>query len=159
MIIHQQLVIQAPTERVWEFTMHLPGIARCVPGFEAIDQIDEDTYVGAVRAHVGPVAVRLSGKVWVAERNRDALLARMNLEAADRRIRGAVNAKLSMRLESGGDGTTAMAVHTDAAILGKLGELGQAVVRRKASQIMEQFARNLSTELGAPGAPRRPALA
>ncbi len=73
----------------------------------------------------------------------------MNVEAADARIRGAVNAKLSMRLEPGGDGTTAMAVHTDAAILGKLGEFGQAVVRRKASQIMEQFAYNVSTELGA----------
>jgi carbon monoxide dehydrogenase subunit G len=45
--------------------------------------------------------------------------------------------------------STAMAVHTDAAILGKLGEFGQAVVRRKASQMMAQFARNVSTELRA----------
>jgi carbon monoxide dehydrogenase subunit G len=70
--------------------------------------------------------------------------------------RGAVNAKLSMRLEPGGDGTTAMAVHTDAAILGKLGEFGQAVVRRKASQIMEQFAHNVSTKLRVPPGPRLP---
>jgi uncharacterized protein len=150
MIIQQQLVIHAPAERVWDFTMNLPGIARCVPGFQAIEQLDEDTYVGTVRAQVGPVAVRLAGKVWIAERNREALLARMNVEAADRRIRGAVNAKLSMQLESGGDGTTAMAVHTDAAVLGKLGEFGQAVMRRKASQIMEQFAVNVTKELRTP---------
>jgi carbon monoxide dehydrogenase subunit G len=149
MIIEQQLVIHAPTDRVWEFTMDLPGIARCVPGFESIEQLDENTYVGSVRAQVGPVAVRLNGKVWVAERNRQDLLARMNVEAADRRIRGAVNAKMSMRLEPTGTAMTAMAVHTDAAILGKLGEFGQAVVRRKASQIMQQFASNVSRELSA----------
>jgi uncharacterized protein len=147
MILQQQLVIQAPADRVWEFTMNLPGIARCVPGFETIEQLDDDTYIGKVRAQVGPVAVRLAGKVWVAERNHETLLARMNVEAADARIRGAVNAKMSMQLAPGGAGTTAMAVHTDAAVLGKLGEFGQAVMRRKASQIMEQFARNVSAAL------------
>jgi uncharacterized protein len=150
MILQQQLVIHAPAERVWEFTMNLPGIARCVPGFETIEQVDEDTYIGKVRAQVGPVAVRLAGRVWVIERNVEALLARMSLEAADSRIRGAVNAKMSMQLAPGGDGTTAMSVHTDAAVLGKLGEFGQAVMRRKASQIMEQFARNVSAELRTP---------
>jgi carbon monoxide dehydrogenase subunit G len=150
MIIEQQLVIRAPAQRVWQFTMDLPSIAECVPGFQAIERLDEDTYVGQVKAQVGPVAVRLSGKVWVAERNHDELLAKMNVEAADKRIRGAVNAKMTMRLESGGDGTTAMAVLTDAAILGKLGEFGQAVVRRKTSQVMEQFARNVSVRLSAP---------
>lgn len=150
MILQQQLVIQAPADRVWEFTMDLPGVARCLPGFETIEQVDDDTYIGKVRAQVGPVAVRLAGKVWVAERNHETLLARMNVEAADSRIRGAVNAKMSMRLAPGGDGTTSMSVHTDAAVLGKLGEFGQAVMRRKASQIMEQFARNLSAELRTP---------
>ena len=147
MILQQQLVIQAPTDRVWEFTMNLPGIARCLPGFETIEQVDDDTYIGKVRAQVGPVAVRLAGRVWVAERNHETLLARMNVEAADARIRGAVNAKRSMQLAPGGVGTTAMAVHTDAAVLGKLGEFGQAVMRRKASQIMEQFAQNVSAAL------------
>jgi carbon monoxide dehydrogenase subunit G len=150
MIIEQQLVIRAPAARVWQFTMDLPSIAECVPGFQAIERLDDDTYVGSVKAQVGPVSVRLSGKVWVAERNHDELLAKMNVEAADKRIRGAVTAKMLMRLESGGDGTTAMAVHTDAAILGKLGEFGQAVVRRKTSQVMEQFARNVSVKLSAP---------
>jgi hypothetical protein len=54
-----------------------------------------------------------------------------------------------------GDGTTATAVHTDAAILGKLGEPGQAVVRRKASRIMEQFPHNVSLQLRVPCASRR----
>lgn len=147
MILQQRLVIHAPAERVWAFTMNLPGIARCLPGFETIEQVGEDTYIGKVRARVGPVAVRLAGRVWVAERNVESLLARMNVEAADSRIRGAVNARMSMQLRPGGEGTTSMAVHTDAAVLGKLGEFGQAVMRRKASQIMEQFAHNVSAAL------------
>jgi len=60
-----------------------------------------------------------------------------------------VNAKVVMQLAPEGDGKTAMAVHTDAAIFGKLGEFGQAVVRRKVSQVMDEFAANVSRELTA----------
>lgn len=149
MIIEQRLVIEAPAEKVWAFTMSLPDIAKCVPGFEQIDQVDDTTYTGTVKARVGPVAVRLSGRLKVAERDSEAMQAQMNVEAADRKIRGSVNAKVVMQLAPEGDGKTAMEVHTDAAIFGKLGEFGQAVVRRKVSQVMDEFAANVSRELTA----------
>jgi carbon monoxide dehydrogenase subunit G len=45
------------------------------------------------------------------------------------------------------DARTELHIHTDASILGKLGEFGQAVMRRKADQVMAEFARNVSTAL------------
>jgi carbon monoxide dehydrogenase subunit G len=45
------------------------------------------------------------------------------------------------------DGSTKIVMHTDASVLGKLGEFGQAVMRRKADQILQEFGRNLSREL------------
>jgi carbon monoxide dehydrogenase subunit G len=35
-------------------------------------------------------------------------------------------------------------IRTDANVMGKLGEFGQAVIRKKADQIVQEFARNLS---------------
>lgn len=148
MIIDQTVTIPASVERVWEFMMDVPAVSRCVPGVESVTEIDPDTYAGALKVKVGPIGVRLEGKVVMAERDVAARRARMELQAADKRINGAVNAKMTMSLIPAGSGDqTDLAIHTDAAIMGKLGEFGQAVMRKKADQIMAEFARNLSAEV------------
>jgi carbon monoxide dehydrogenase subunit G len=45
---------------------------------------------------------------------------------------------------------TEMQIHTESSILGKLGEFGQAVMRKKADQIIAEFARNMARELSTP---------
>ncbi len=147
MIIDQRVTIPAPVDRVWDFMMDVPAVSRCVPGVESVSEIDPTTYAGALKVKVGPIGVRLEGRVVMAERDAEARRARMDLQAADKRVSGAVNAKMTMQLEPSSDGKTELAIHTDAAVMGKLGEFGQAVMRKKADQIMAEFAQNLSREV------------
>lgn len=149
MILDQKVVVPAPVDRVWDFVMDVPSVAGCVPGVESVEKLNEDEYIGALKVRVGPIGVRLEGKVTVVERNADEKRARMNVEAADRRIKGAVNAKSTMQLEALDDDKTELSVHTDAAVLGKLGEFGQAIMRRKADQIIKEFANNMSQKIEA----------
>ena len=148
-IVDQHATLPAPPERVWDFMMDVPAVSRCVPGAESVSQIDPDTYDGAIRIRVGPISMRLEGRITVVERNREALRARMDLNASDKRVNGQVNAKMTMTLHPRPDGQTDVDIHTDAAILGKLGEFGQPVMRKKADQMMAEFARNMSNEVGA----------
>lgn len=147
MILDQTVTVPASPERVWAFLMDVPAVGRCVPGVESVEQRGEDEYAGTLRVRIGPINVLLEGKVTVAERNAEERRARMRVDAVDRRIRGAVNATSTMQLEPLDDGTTELRVHTDAAVLGKLGEFGQAIMRRKADQIMQEFAKNLSRQI------------
>jgi uncharacterized protein len=147
-ILDQKVSIPAQPDRVWDFLMDVPTMSRCVPGVETVEEIDEDTFIGALKVRVGPISVKLEGKATITERNRDEWRARAHVEAADRRIRGAVNANSTLELHPAGDGITEMTVHTDAAVLGKLGEFGQAIMRRKADQIMAQFVENMAKEIG-----------
>jgi carbon monoxide dehydrogenase subunit G len=149
MILDQKVVVPAPIDRVWDFVMDVPAVASCVPGVESVDKQSEDEYLGALKVRVGPIGVRLEGKVTVVERNAEEKRAQMNVEAADRRIKGAVNAKSTMQLTELDEGSTELAVHTDAAVLGKLGEFGQAIMRRKADQIIKEFANNMSKKIQA----------
>jgi len=149
MILDQKVTVPAPVDRVWAFVMDVPAVAQCVPGVESVEQRSHDEYRGALRVRIGPINVLLEGKVTVTQRDADARRAEMRVEAMDRRIRGAVNATSTMLLEALDDGTTTLSVHTDAAVLGKLGEFGQAVMRRKADQIMEEFANNVSRRIEA----------
>ena len=155
MIVDQQVTIAAPVDRVWEFMMDIPSVSRCVPGVESFQAVDDDTYEGALKIKVGPIGVHLQGRVVVAERDRENLRSQMNVSAAEKRIASSVNAKATMTLTPIGENETQLNIHTEASILGKLGEFGQAVMRRKADQVMGEFARNMQAEL-ATAAPDEP---
>jgi uncharacterized protein len=149
-IIEHRITVPASPERVWAFMMDIPAVSRCVPGVGPVDRIDDETYAGVMSVRVGPIQIKLDGRVILAERDEAARAARMDLQAADKRVNGAVNAKMRMQLSAadGGDETD-VAIHTDANVMGKLGEFGQSVIRKKADQIVQEFAQNLSNAVAA----------
>ena len=147
MIIDQRLTVDAPPDRVWDFLMDVPAVAGCVPGVESVSALPDGRYSGVLKVQVGPVSARLEGTVHLAERDEGARRARMDVRAADKRIGGNVSAQMTMQLEPLATGGTAVTVTTDAAILGKLGMLGQAVIKRQADVVMAEFGRNLSRAL------------
>ena len=149
MIVDQQVTIAAPVDRVWEFLMDIPAVSKCVPGVQSFQAIDDDTYEGALKVKVGPIGVTLQGRVTVVERDRENYRSAMKVTAAEKRIASSVNATASMTLVPLGDDQTQLNIHTDASILGKLGEFGQAVMRRKADQVIGEFARNMQAQLAA----------
>ncbi len=150
MLIDHRITVPAPPERVWAFMMDIPAVSRCVPGLDNVSRIDDQTYSGVMSVRVGPIAVKLDGRVILAERDEAAHQARMDLQAADKRLNGAVNARMRMELASAGGGDrTDVAIRTDANVMGKLGEFGQAVIRKKADQILQEFANNLSAAVTA----------
>ena len=152
MIIDQNVTIPAPTERVWDFMMDVPQVSTCVPGVESVAQVSDDKYDGVIGMKIGPIALHMKGQVTLVEQNRDEWTARMDVEATDRRIPGNVNAKAFMKLTPREDGQTDLAIHTEASILGKLGQFGQAVMKKKADQIVAEFARNMAAKLSEPAA-------
>jgi carbon monoxide dehydrogenase subunit G len=147
MIIDQIIAVPAPSNAVWSFVMDLPAVAQCMPGVESVEEIDLDHYTGTVSTSVGPVTLRFQGKVSVVERNQETLQAQLQMHGTDRRS-GSVSATMTMTLVPQEDATTEMRIHTDAAIFGTIGEFGQPVIRKKADQILKQFAANLAGQLG-----------
>ena len=71
-------------------------------------------------------------------------------EAKDRRVPGQIKSRATLVVSEHADGSE-LYLHSDTHILGKLGEFGQPVVRRKTEQVLRQFTENLSKQLGEPG--------
>jgi carbon monoxide dehydrogenase subunit G len=71
------------------------------------------------------------------------------VEAGDRRVGGGVKTDMQVQLKATPSGETELLIGTDTTFMGRLGELGQPVIRRKAQSTIEEFARNLSRELAA----------
>jgi carbon monoxide dehydrogenase subunit G len=148
-IVDQKATIPAPVEDVWAFVNDIPAVSKCVPGVEEFSKIDDDTFEGALKVRVGPIGVRLQGKILVVERDLENLTSAMNVSATEKRINSTVTAKATMKLVPISDRETELNIHTEASILGKLGEFGQAVMKRKADQMVGEFAKNATREITA----------
>jgi carbon monoxide dehydrogenase subunit G len=144
----QECVIPVERERLWDFMMEVPKVARCVPGVDTIEAADAGAYRGSLKVQVGPIRLALEGIITVEEQDRNAWRARMRAEANDRRLGGGIRARLGLTLAPG-EGGTRLTIDTDLAILGKIGEFGQPVIKKKANTLLAEFARNLRSALAA----------
>jgi carbon monoxide dehydrogenase subunit G len=147
MIIDQRTTIDAPIEHVWAFVTDIPAVSRCVPGVEAFERVDDETFEGALKVKVGPVTVRLQGRITVAATDAEARTSRLEVQATERRINSSVSAMTTLTLVEISATSTDLLIHTEASTLGKLGEFGQSVMRRKADQLVAEFARNAAAEV------------
>jgi carbon monoxide dehydrogenase subunit G len=143
----QECVIPAERERLWDFLMDVPAVSRCVPGVEAVEAVNGGgAYRGGLKIQVGPIRLSLEGTITVEEADRSTWQARMRAEANDRRLGGGIRARLRLTLVPAESGTRVQ-IDTDLAVLGKIGEFGQPIIRKKADALLEEFARNLRSAL------------
>ena len=147
MTFTQTCTIPASRDVVWEFLMQAENVARCLPGVEALQQLDQDNYAGTLRVKVGPISLALQGTLQVEARDREQWHGAMRAEAKDRRLGGGLRAHLSMDLRDKGPTETEMCVTLEAHMLGKIGEFGQPVIRKKADAMLQEFAAQVSQQL------------
>ena len=147
MKFNQRAVVAVAREPLWDFLMDVPKVAQSLPGVEKIEQLDPDTYQGTLKVRVGPISINLQGKIIVEERDRDNWRATLRADASDRLAAGAVRAKTSMELKDLSATETELLVDTDVSIMGKIGEFGQPIIRRKADAMLKEFVENIKKQL------------
>ena len=145
----QNAQIPVAREPLWNFLMDVPKVAQSLPGVESVSQIDDTTYEGALKVRVGPIALNLKGKIVLEEKDKQNWRAALRAEAIDRMAAGAVNGKTTMVLKEIASDQTELLVETDVNILGKIGEFGQPIIRKKADSMLKEFVENIKKQLTA----------
>ncbi|HYZ15758.1 MAG TPA: SRPBCC family protein [Candidatus Acidoferrum sp.] len=146
MKFEQTVTLPADPVRVWDFVMDVRAVAECIPGIENVEPLGDDRYRMVVKVKVGPIALTLQSEIAITERDAVSRTARMRLDAADKRVGGAVKAAMAMRLEPSAEGTS-LVVETDAQVMGRIGDFGQPMIRRKADQMLQEVAQNMRRTL------------
>lgn len=134
---------------MWNFLIDMENVGRCLPGVENMTRLDDETYQGVFKIRVGPIALKLQGTLHVEERDRANWHVGMRTEAKDRRLGGGVRAHLSVDLAEREPNETQMTVTLESHVLGKIGEFGQPVMRKKTDAILQDFAGQVSQQLKA----------
>jgi carbon monoxide dehydrogenase subunit G len=146
MDFHYTYTVKATPERLWELVSDIPTVGGCIPGAEAVTEQADGSYAGTVKVRVGPVSLGLGGKLTVEERDETARRLVLAGEGADKRVPGNVRVRISMQVNPSGEGAE-LVVDSEAHIMGKLGEFGQGIIKRKADGLMKDFGQNLAKKV------------
>ena len=142
----RSLVLSGSRSEMWNLLMDIDRVGACFPGVEDLTRVDDSSYQGTMKIRVGPVSLTVKGTLTVLAMDKEAWHASMRLEGADRRIGAGVRATIDMDLKELAADQTELTIVSDVAFLGRLGELGQPIIHRKAEAAIEEFAENLAKE-------------
>jgi carbon monoxide dehydrogenase subunit G len=142
----QTVTLDADPQKVWDFLLDVPKVAKCIPGVDSVEPLGDDKYKVVMKVRVGPIGLSLQSELAIVEKDEATRTAALRVDAADKRVGGAVKATMTTRLEPHNGGTT-MQVVTDAQVMGRIGDFGQPVIRKKADQMLQEVAANLRKAL------------
>ena len=156
MLMEGRFTIAAPVERVWAALFDVPTMAGWVPGVVAARQIDERRYAVTVEQRVAFLAARFDAVLELQEVAPPERVS-FTLEGKDGRIASSVKVVTTLALAPEGPTSTAVTYRNDMSVFGRLGTIGFAVIKRKAREIEEEFARRANAALTGDGSVGRAA--
>ena len=150
MQFQKEVEILAPREKVWQFIWDVDRFIACVPGCKDAKTIEAGKrYAATMVEKVGPFKVEFPTTIEVLEREE---LTRIKAQAsgADNKIGSRVKLDLDVHLREEGD-KTILGFVAGVDILGKLAALGHGIIKRKADQVLDEFAQAVKTKLEGDG--------
>jgi len=146
MLIEEKFVVKAAPQQVWDFVLDPEKLSSCVPGCEKMELIGENTYLSVVKAKVGSVSVRFSFTTTLTEVEP---LRHLNMSGSgeDLNKAGVFSQETVVDLKEISAGETEVSYRSDLNIGGKLATFGDRVMRAKAKEVGEEFARALTAKL------------
>jgi uncharacterized protein len=137
----------ASPESVWDFLWQVDQVGACLPGCKAVETIEPmSRYMATIEERVGPFKALFNWEITVEER--DPMQAiRLSARGQDPKLGATARAGMTVRLAPNDRSGTAIDVDTELLITGKVATLGQVVIKRKADQVVRDFAEALRAQL------------
>lgn len=139
MQFQKEVEILTPREKVWKFIWDVDRFIACVPGCKDAKTLEEGKkYSATMVEKVGPFKVEFPTNIEVLEREE---LSHIKAQAsgADNKIGSRMKVDLDVHLREQ-NGKTVLAFVASVDILGKLAALGHGIIKRKADQVLDEFA-------------------
>lgn len=129
--------IQADRQKVWDSLNDPEILKQCIPGCEEIEQSDENEFSAKVKAKVGPVNSRFSGKVTLSNLNPPESYTISGEGSGG--AAGFAKGGADVKLEEIDASQTKLSYKVDAQVGGKLAQLGQRLIQSTANKYAKQF--------------------
>lgn len=136
-----EILVAAPRDVVFAKLQDIHFFASCIDGVRDLTPLDEKRYDAVLETKVAYMRFKFKVSVELTEVMAPELIA-ARIEGAPMGLVGRLTATSATRLIAAGDQTT-IRYEIDTALTGKLGSIGQPVLKAKAKDMEKQFAKNL----------------
>lgn len=149
-----EITVNAPRGAVFDALRDVQFFASCVEGVSDLVQTGESRYDAVLATKVAYLKFKFKVAVEITRMSPpDEIEAK--IEGTPLGIVGRLTATSSTRLTDAGDGTR-ISYAVDAKLAGKLGSIGQPVMKSKAKEMEKQFAERLRAAFEQPPKERNP---
>ena len=147
MIFDGKIDLDVPLQKAWDFLIDINKFSTCLPGIDEVKQIDDKTFDGMISANVGPISGKFNFRSTILEsRPPEQMVVRT--QGTDTVTKSTVNADMTVDLHSMSETKSQMDYKADVQIKGRLGIIGDMVLRATATLILQEFTRRLRKGLG-----------
>jgi len=145
----EEFTVNAPADVVWDFFLDPTRLAPCLPGCESLEVEDATTYRVRLTVKVGFLSTTQNLRVAIIECDRPRHLVSAG-RGEDRKLASQVETRTTLDLGPVGEGATLVRYRSEVRVLGRLGSVGDAVMRVKARQLAGDFAANVRAAIEKP---------
>jgi carbon monoxide dehydrogenase subunit G len=138
-VLEERFEVAAPPEAVWEFLLDPTRLGPCIPGCTGAQAVDASTWRLSLTVKVGFLSTTQEVRLRIAEAEPPRRLVSEG-RGEDPRLGSQVDVRSTIELVPVGPGATAVAYRSEIRVLGRLGSVGDAVMRAKARELAGQFA-------------------
>jgi carbon monoxide dehydrogenase subunit G len=146
-IFDEEFTVDATPDAVWVFLLDPWRVAPCLPGCESVEVEDARAYRARITVRVGFLSTTQNLRVEIVESDRPRRLVSVG-RGEDRKLGSHVEVYTTLDLEPTVAGGTLLRYHSDVRVLGRLGSVGDAVMKVKVKQLTGEFAENLRSAIG-----------
>lgn len=140
MRFEKEIEIQTSKEKVWQFIWDVDRFVACVPGCKEAKTVEGGkSYTATITEKVGPFRVEFPMKIEVLEK-KDLSYIKAEASGADNKIGSRLKVGLEVQLKEESEQKTRLSLVASVDVLGKLAALGHSIIKRKADQVMDEFA-------------------
>lgn len=151
MIFEGTISVEHPRDALWDFVLDVRKFSSCMPGLDSIEQIDDATFDGVIKAKVGPMSGNLNFRSTIVDSvPKESLTVR--IEGTDSVTKSTVVAAVDARLEEPRENHAEMKYRAEVEIKGRLAIVGDMILRATTSLVLEEFRKRLGQAMDAEAA-------
>lgn len=145
--ISKSFVVRASPEAAWSFLTDPARVARCLPGAQITDKVDDRTYTGTITVKVGPVAASYKGTMKFEQLDPVARTAAIAASGQDVRGKGGADMRMTSRLVERAPGETEVQITSHVNVMGILAQFGRGMIQDVSDQMFDKFVAAARAEL------------
>ncbi|MGH3413223.1 MAG: SRPBCC family protein [Marmoricola sp.] len=153
MKISGEATLVATVDTVWEALLDPQVLVSTIPGCERLEQTGEHAYDMTVTAGVAAIRGTYTGTCALSDLRRHESLV---LDVQGAGAPGTIGARVDVRFDDNGDGTTTLIYEADAVVGGMVGGVGQRMLTSVSRRMATEFFTNVERAISGVAAHEEP---